>query len=200
MTACYGSPVVSASCQVGTRKDLTDPVNVSLLDWRACRFTLRKAIAVYRSRLRCSGVANATPKNASLELIAHERRASYKGTACQYQQRRSKKHPCFRILPTACTCSSSLPTGTNRMNSCRSTANHESLSSALRCKRYAEQTPETLLHCWCTPRTLSKQLACSTSQGEGGSCPQSDWSDTPSQPSSSQVRCSQQTPRQALRY
>jgi hypothetical protein len=120
-----------------------------------CRFTLRKAIAVYRSRLRCSGVANATPKR----LFGADC-ARAEGQLQRYRVPAARSNA---PLPPNSSCSLHmlviLPTGTNRMNSCRWTANHEHLTSALRCKRYAEQSPETLLQ-------HSKQLACSTSQGE----------------------------------
>lgn len=43
------------------RKDLSDRVDVTARRVFR-RFPLRKAITVYRSRLPCSGVANATPK------------------------------------------------------------------------------------------------------------------------------------------
>jgi hypothetical protein len=66
LKACDGSPVVvSASCcPLGsTRQDFDRPgKRVTTVLACCCRFTLRKAIAVYRSRLHCSGVANATPK------------------------------------------------------------------------------------------------------------------------------------------
>lgn len=156
-----------------------------------CRFTIRKAIAVYRSRLRCSGVANATPKRL---FGADCARAEGQLQRYNLQYQRRSNAP----LPPYSSCSLHmlviLPTGTNRMNSCRWTANHEHLTSALRCKRYAEQSPapKTLPH-----STASKQLACSTSQGEGGSCPWSDWSDTHRHNKLPQVRCSQQTPRKA---
>ena len=116
--------VVSASCAVGsTRKDLTDPVDVSLPPLVCCRFTLRKAIAVHRSRLRCSGVATATPKRL---FGAGLRTSGGPFTKVQSTNERARSNA---PLPPYSSCSLHmlviLPTGTNRMNSCRSTANHE---------------------------------------------------------------------------
>jgi hypothetical protein len=105
LTACDGSPVVvSARCPLGsTRKDLTDPVDVSLTSWCAVDLlSAKRSLSIDLASV--VAVSRMQPPNASLELIAHERRASYKGT--EYQQR-GVTHPCLRILPAACTCSSS---------------------------------------------------------------------------------------------
>jgi len=101
LTACDGSPVVvSASC---SHKDLTDPVDVSLTSWCAVDLlSAKRSLSIDLASV--VAVSRMQPPNASLELIAHERRASYKST--EYQQR-GVTHPCLRILPAACTCSSS---------------------------------------------------------------------------------------------
>ena len=114
------------------------------------------------------------PPNASLELNCARADGRLQRYRVLYQQR-GVTHPCLR---TYSSCSLHmlviLLIGTNRMNSCRSTANHERLASALPCA--ASGMPNNLQRPCCTPsQDSTHQLAClpaclpacsSSSQGE----------------------------------
>jgi len=108
----------------GLVRILTDPVDVTkgvpvdlLSAKRSLSIDLASAVAVSRMQ----------PPNASFELL----RARAEGQLQRYQRTSSRSAP----LPPCSSCSLHmfviLPAGANRMNSCRSTANHASFLSAL---------------------------------------------------------------------
>ena len=132
------------------------------------------------------------PPNASLELNCARADGRLQRYRVLYQQR-GVTHPCLR---TYSSCSLHmlviLLIGTNRMNSCRSTANHERLASALPCA--ASGMPNNLQRPCCKDEGQHTSAAAPLK----GSCSRSDTHRRNKllATSSPQVRCSQQTPRE----